>query len=229
VKNGPRRLFVPNSAFLTREFMVVDDPSNKSKRDLGVGESDSRGQPINSPVWRAGAPFFGNARWPSKLPCYCPPLDQETAILVNTLEETLLRVRVWCWPTFFVVSDCGKRRPAVESAEQQGHMSQPGVQQLSAGMGVPAADAAGADQDRARHGQQPVHSDEGSAGALHRSNGASGQTQQRPVDPASPEQAGGYYYGYDGAPGLPEQYWGYSTSPTQIGYPPGWDTSCYSR
>jgi hypothetical protein len=37
VKNGPRRLFVPNSAFLTREFMVVDDPSTKTaKRDLGA-------------------------------------------------------------------------------------------------------------------------------------------------------------------------------------------------
>ena len=37
VKNGPRRLFVPNSAFLTREFMVMDDPSTKNaKRDLGA-------------------------------------------------------------------------------------------------------------------------------------------------------------------------------------------------
>ena len=37
VKNGPRRLFVPNQAFLTREFMVMDDsdsPKTSSKRDL---------------------------------------------------------------------------------------------------------------------------------------------------------------------------------------------------
>lgn len=29
VKNGPRRLFVPNSAFLTREFMVSRLPLNR--------------------------------------------------------------------------------------------------------------------------------------------------------------------------------------------------------
>ncbi len=60
MKNGPRRLFVPNSAFLTREFMVVDDPSNKSRRDLGAGEADFRmsGGPVDSPMWRAGVPFF---------------------------------------------------------------------------------------------------------------------------------------------------------------------------
>ena len=37
VKNGARRLFVPNSAFLTREFVVMDDadsPQSSSKRDL---------------------------------------------------------------------------------------------------------------------------------------------------------------------------------------------------
>ena len=37
VKNGRRRLFVPNQAFLTREFMVMDDadsPKSSSKRDL---------------------------------------------------------------------------------------------------------------------------------------------------------------------------------------------------
>ena len=50
MKNGPRRLFVPNSAFLTREFMVVDDPSMKTaKRDLGAD-----GEPVQPQL---GFPF----------------------------------------------------------------------------------------------------------------------------------------------------------------------------
>ena len=54
MKNGPRRLFVPNSAFLTREFMVVDDADSAkspSKRDLFQVEdaavaAEMRGQPV---------------------------------------------------------------------------------------------------------------------------------------------------------------------------------------
>lgn len=50
MKNGSRRLFVPNSAFLTREFMVVDDPTLRTaKRDLGA----DRQQPMG------GFPGFG--------------------------------------------------------------------------------------------------------------------------------------------------------------------------
>ncbi|KAK9916727.1 hypothetical protein WJX75_006289 [Coccomyxa subellipsoidea] len=62
VKNGPRRLFVPNSAFLTREFMVVDDPSNKTKRDLGAEEEfgmHGPQPPLEPGMWRI--PYF-NAR-----------------------------------------------------------------------------------------------------------------------------------------------------------------------
>ncbi|BDA40743.1 probable miniconductance mechanosensitive channel MscM at C-terminar half [Coccomyxa sp. Obi] len=58
VKNGPRRLFVPNSAFLTREFMVVDDPSNKAKRDLGADEDFGMpgSQMGDTGMWRI--PYF---------------------------------------------------------------------------------------------------------------------------------------------------------------------------
>lgn len=46
VKNGSRRLFVPNSAFLTREFMVVDDPAARTaKRDLGADWQQPAGVP----------------------------------------------------------------------------------------------------------------------------------------------------------------------------------------
>ena len=31
VRSGERRLYVPNSAFITREFMVVDDPEARSR------------------------------------------------------------------------------------------------------------------------------------------------------------------------------------------------------
>ena len=63
--------FVPNSAFLTREFMVVDDvdsPKSPNKRDLGTSEEDERfpGPPLHQqppyvpypqsqrPVWAQG-------------------------------------------------------------------------------------------------------------------------------------------------------------------------------
>jgi len=48
VKNGSRRLFVPNSAFLTREFVVMDDadsPQSPNKRDLFPPEL--AGSPLN--------------------------------------------------------------------------------------------------------------------------------------------------------------------------------------
>ena len=62
VKSGPRRLFVPNSAFLTREFMVVDDTDGRSRprRDLGnydgladeaLGPLSGSDAPSARPIW----------------------------------------------------------------------------------------------------------------------------------------------------------------------------------
>ncbi|CAL5225595.1 g8443 [Coccomyxa viridis] len=73
VKNGPRRLFVPNSAFLTREFMVVDDPTNKSRRDLGANEAEygifGQPPPPDGSVWRSNAQYFNNgSRAPGGMP-----------------------------------------------------------------------------------------------------------------------------------------------------------------
>ena len=35
MRSGSRRLYVPNAAFLTREFMVVDDPqADERKRSM---------------------------------------------------------------------------------------------------------------------------------------------------------------------------------------------------
>ncbi|CAK0734393.1 hypothetical protein CVIRNUC_000425 [Coccomyxa viridis] len=71
VKNGPRRLFVPNSAFLTREFMVVDDPTNKSRRDLGANEAEfgifGQPPPPDGAAWRSNVQHFNGSRAPGEM------------------------------------------------------------------------------------------------------------------------------------------------------------------
>ena len=66
VKNGPRRLFVPNSAFLTREFMVVDDADSAkspSKRDLFQVEDPAVAAAVQQPVQQPGyGPFLVTQR-----------------------------------------------------------------------------------------------------------------------------------------------------------------------
>lgn len=69
VRNGKRRLYVPNSTFLTREFMVVDDPEARSRhQELSSSAlaASSAGLPYSHayvhgpdghPRWMGGAPY----------------------------------------------------------------------------------------------------------------------------------------------------------------------------
>lgn len=112
------------------------------------------------------------------------------------------------------------------------HEAQRGAQhvQASTSTGMPAADSQRFSPDPAQQKQQQERSsDQTGAAAPSNGNGAASQVEQRQGSPDNPQHAG-YSYGYDGAPGLPEQYWGpginqwgYSAYPSQGGQPPGWD------
>ena len=71
IKNGQRRLFMPNAAFITREFMVVDGPERRipragrrgSKTDAVQDKAAARGLaqavsgPSDRPVWLNSPPY----------------------------------------------------------------------------------------------------------------------------------------------------------------------------
>ncbi|KAK9866053.1 hypothetical protein WJX84_005107 [Apatococcus fuscideae] len=71
IKNGHRRLFMPNSAFITREFMVVDGPERRvartgrrnnrndasQDRAAAAGLAKSVSGPVDRPVWLNSPPY----------------------------------------------------------------------------------------------------------------------------------------------------------------------------
>lgn len=71
IKNGHRRLFMPNAAFITREFMVVDGPERRipragrrgSKTDAVHDKAAAQGRaqavsgPSDRPVWLNSPPY----------------------------------------------------------------------------------------------------------------------------------------------------------------------------
>ena len=71
IKNGQRRLFMPNSAFITREFMVVDVPERRAQRSgrrgsksdevqdkrAAAGIARSVSGPVDRPVWLNSPPY----------------------------------------------------------------------------------------------------------------------------------------------------------------------------
>ena len=75
VRSGDRRLYVPNSAFLTREFMVVDDPEAKSRQRQMQASSAAGSNGMSSAAYPHAYVLGpdGHPRWMGAVPT--PPYD----------------------------------------------------------------------------------------------------------------------------------------------------------
>ena len=57
IKNGDRRLYMPNSNFITSSFMVLDSPKEGGKRSSGVQTNTPQPRPQQLPLDVPGAGF----------------------------------------------------------------------------------------------------------------------------------------------------------------------------
>lgn len=57
IKNGDRRLYMPNSNFITSSFMVLDSPKEGGKRSSGVQTDTPQPRPQQLPLDVPGAGF----------------------------------------------------------------------------------------------------------------------------------------------------------------------------
>lgn len=63
IKNGRQRLYMPNSKFLTSEFMVLDPKSKDTRSRAGLGPSARRGDPSQESMQQQSR---GDMAWPSE-------------------------------------------------------------------------------------------------------------------------------------------------------------------